>query len=76
MSEPQVSLQGLLDGDSDPCDGAAAVEAIKVSLSSLSRTELRHDEAIRENARVALRRWAHRCFGKRPVTDIHIVRLG
>ena len=76
LSEPQVSLQGLLDGDSDPCDGAAAVEAIKVSLSSLSRTELRHDEAIRENARVALRRWAHRCFGKRPVTDIHIVRLG
>ncbi len=76
LSEPQVSLQGLLDGDTDPCNGEAAVEAIKVSLSTLSRGDLQCDEAVRESARVALRRWAYRCFGKRPVTDIHIVRLG
>ncbi|MDJ0942067.1 MAG: ribonuclease J [Kiloniellales bacterium] len=73
-TDPHVTLQGLLDGQ-----GAEGLEAarttIREALAGLRRSELRDDAAVHETVRVALRRWAYRLFGKRPVTDVHVLRL-
>ncbi|MCG8596462.1 MAG: ribonuclease J [Kiloniellales bacterium] len=73
-TDPHVTLQGLLDGQGE--EGLeAARTTIREALARLSRAELRDDAAVHETVRVALRRWAYRLLGKRPVTDVHVLRL-
>ncbi len=73
-TEPHVTLQGLLDGQGEEGLDAART-TIRDALAGLSRSELRDDAAVHESVRVALRRWAYRLLGKRPVTDVHVLRL-
>ncbi len=73
-TEPHVTLQGLLDGQGEEGLDAART-TIRNALAGLSRSELRDDAAVHESVRVALRRWAYRLLGKRPVTDVHVLRL-
>jgi ribonuclease J len=73
LSPPRVTLQGV-EADDDLAEElsrkvAAAVEA-------LPKRERRDDAAIGEAARIALRRVVRSRNGKRPVTEIHVVRLG
>ena len=73
-TDPHVTLQGLLDGQGE--EGLeAARTTIREALASLSRAKLGDDAAVHETVRVALRRWAYRLLGKRPVTDVHVLRL-
>jgi len=73
-TDPHVTLQGLLDSQGE--EGLeAARTTIRDALAGLSRSELRDDAAVHETVRVALRRWAYRLLGKRPVTDVHVLRL-
>ncbi len=73
-TDPHVTLQGLLDGQGEEGLDAART-TIRDALAGLSRSELRDDAAVHESVRVALRRWAYRLLGKRPVTDVHVLRL-
>ena len=54
---------------------ATARDAIKTAVHDLSRTEARDDEQVAEAARRAIRRVYKVRFDKKPVTDVHIVRL-
>ncbi len=73
-TDPHVTLQGLLDSQGE--EGLeAARTTIREALAGLGRSELRDDAAVHETVRVALRRWAYRLLGKRPVTDVHVLRL-
>ncbi len=73
-TDPHVTLQGLLDSQGE--EGLeAARSTIREALAGLRRSELRDDAAVHETVRVALRRWAYRLLGKRPVTDVHVLRL-
>jgi len=51
---------------------AAAAKAI----DDLSASKLEDDAAVKEAARIAIRRALHAHFGKKPVTDVHLVRIG
>ena len=73
-TDPHVTLQGLLDSQGEEGLDAART-TIRDALAGLSRSELRDDAAVHESVRVALRRWAYRLLGKRPVTDVHVLRL-
>jgi ribonuclease J len=70
---PQVTVPGLAGGEAElTLDlGGAVAEAI----DAMPARERRDDEAVREVARIALRRAVRARFGKRPVTEVHLVRL-
>ena len=73
-TDPHVTLQGLVDGQGE--EGLeAARTTIREALAGLSRSARRDDAEVHETVRVALRRWAYRLLGKRPVTDVHVLRL-
>jgi ribonuclease J len=74
-ADPQVTVHGLLDPelDADRLDDVAG--AVRAAVTSLSAEHRGDDDAVKEAARIALRRALHASRGKKPVTDIHVVRV-
>ncbi len=73
LGAPQISAPGLLEND-DP-EVAALGSSFAAALTDLP-SELRRDEAaLAEAARAALRRVLGRRYGKRPLVDVHLLRV-
>jgi ribonuclease J len=74
-ADPQVTVHGLLDPelDADRLDEVTA--AVRTAVAGLPSEDRGDDDAVKEAARIALRRTLHASHGKKPVTDIHIVRV-
>jgi ribonuclease J len=72
---PAVSLIGVVE--SVAAEGAAPVMrgAVERALADMSAPERRDDDAVRDTLRRALRRALHERFGKRPMIEIHLVRI-
>src|SRR3954471_20735203 len=71
---PQISLIGLVEATAEPA--AALGDALAEAIDSLPARQRRDDEALRETARRVLRRFLRERFGKRPLIEIQLVRLG
>ncbi len=76
LAEPQVSLEGLLDGGETAEKAIAAMtKAVADAVGNLSRTQLQDTEELTEVCRLAARRWFHKAYDKKPVTKVHVMRL-
>jgi ribonuclease J len=73
MAPPKVSLRGIEDEDGTLA--AAVVEGLQEVLDDLTAGERRDDKRIEEVARQAVRRVVRAHLGKKPLTDVHIVRI-
>src|SRR5471032_702398 len=73
MAPPKVSLRGVEDPDGEL--GVAIVAGLNEMLADLSASERRDDGRIEEAARQAVRRVVRAHLGKKPLTDVHIVRI-
>jgi ribonuclease J len=71
---PQISLIGLAEATSEPA--AAVCDALTEAVEGLPASQRRDDETLRETARRVLRRVLKEQFGKRPLIEIQLVRLG
>lgn len=79
LSEPQITVMGLADdSDGDEADDMLAdiQDAVSQSIRQLGRGEQGDDNAVRGATRAAVRRVVRQATGRRPVTDVHVVRLG
>jgi len=74
LASPKVTVHGVIEETDDAVRDELA-EAVARAVEGLRSSERRDDEAVREAARVAVRRSLRATFGKRPVTEIHIVRI-
>lgn len=74
--DPRVALPGLVDPD-DAEDSLAAdlVEDLAEAIDGLDDDEVLKDERIHEVARLALRRRLRTRRGKKPLIDVHVVRI-
>ncbi len=75
LADPQVSLRAVLDGDAGADLVARVIVAVRKAVEHLPATDRRDDDAVAEAARRAVRRTIRAELGKRPVTDVHLVRL-
>ena len=73
LAAPKVSLRGLEDEEGELT--AEAIAALKEALADLSNAERRDDGRIEGAARQAVRRVVRAHTGKKPLTDVHIVRI-
>jgi len=73
MAPPKVSLRGIEDEDGALAE--AIVAGLKEMMADLSAAERRDDGRIEEAARQAIRRVVRAHLGKKPLTDVHIVRI-
>jgi ribonuclease J len=76
VADPQVAVPGLIDGDTRDIEAVAlAVDAVTEAIEGLKRDQLDDDAAITEAVRVAVRRSLRASIGKRPLTQVQIVRI-
>ena len=74
-SSPQLALPGLADGeDADDEIHDAAVAAIAACLEELGGAARRRDADVAETVRRAVRRAVWEATGRRPLTQVHVVR--
>ena len=73
LAEPRVTLQGLGDPDAEMLQQLGA--EVGRAVFALTRRERHDDAAVTEAARLAVRRALKARTGKRPVTDVHVVRV-
>jgi ribonuclease J len=71
---PQVSLIGLTEALDEPV--AEMRDALSEAVEGLPAPMRRDDNALRDTARRVVRRVVGERFGKRPLIEIHVVRLG
>jgi ribonuclease J len=73
--DPQVSLMGLEDADDLEDVQEAVADEVRAAVEGLSKSLRSDDDKLREAARVSMRRAFRAWHGKRPVTEVHLVRL-
>ncbi|MBV9118468.1 MAG: MBL fold metallo-hydrolase, partial [Acetobacteraceae bacterium] len=71
---PRVSAPGLFEPD-DP-ETARIAEEFAAAVSGLPEALRRDDQGLAEAARAALRRAVGRGAQKRPLVDVHLLRVG
>ncbi|MFO1188967.1 MAG: hypothetical protein U1E97_05120 [Alphaproteobacteria bacterium] len=76
MADPQVTAPGLIDPEDADGDEllAEAVAELEAAVTGLGR-DSNDDDRVREVARAALRRVVRDRLGKKPVAEIHVVRI-
>ena len=75
VGEPQVTALGLLDPEHEAEEHEAVVEAVRAALGELPKAARNDDGKVREAARLAVRRHMKDSHGKKPMTDVHLVRI-
>ncbi|HUC17118.1 MAG TPA: ribonuclease J [Acetobacteraceae bacterium] len=73
LGQPQVSAPGLLE-EGDP-EMVELEDSFAAALGDLPAELRRDDTAFAEAARAALRRALGRRYGKRPLVDVHLLRV-
>lgn len=73
LADPLVTTHGLFEPDEE--DESVLVDVVKGALHRLSPNDRRNDEVVAEAARIALRRTFHSDQRRKPLTDVHLVRL-
>ncbi len=71
---PAVLAQGLVDGDEEDCLSMAA-GAVGEAFDRLTAVQRKDDIKIMETARLAARRTIFAELGKKPVTEVQLLRL-
>ncbi|HEY6982839.1 ribonuclease J [Reyranella sp.] len=73
LAPPRVSLHGIADTEGEIVQ--AAMAALDEMLADLSAAERHDNSRIEEAARQAVRRVVRAHLGKKPLTDVHVVRI-
>ncbi len=73
LAEAQVSAPGLLAAE-DAAIGPL-IDAVDAAVAKLPASARRDDDQVREAARRAARRHLHDTVGKKPLTEVHVVRV-
>jgi ribonuclease J len=72
---PQVTVQGLGAVEEDAALTEELRQQVADAIAALPAAERREDAALREAARLAVRRSLRAWHGKKPVTEVHLVRI-
>jgi ribonuclease J len=76
VGEPVLTVHGVAaEGEDEGVAKAEAVAAARQALAGLPPAKRGDDQAVREVVRIAIRRSLNARHGKKPLTDVHLVRL-
>jgi ribonuclease J len=75
VAPPTISLIGVVEAAEAEAAAPVIRSAVERALEELPSGLRRDDEAVRDSARRTLRRVINERFGKRPLVEIHLVRI-
>ena len=73
LGQIQISSFGLLPPDSE--EHALLLTEIQKTLAELPDDKKASDEQVKEEIRVAIRRFITQTFGKKPLLEVHLIRI-
>ena len=73
VGDPHVSSFDILDKEKD--DILSIEMKIKLAVESIEETRRDNDDAIKEVVKATLRRCIMESHGKKPMVEVHLVRL-
>ncbi|GHU05808.1 MBL fold hydrolase [Alphaproteobacteria bacterium] len=74
LCDPLVSAAGLLDGGEEAPGREDVVWAVREAIEEMPLFARQNDDLVREAAYNAVRRQLRKAYGKKPVTNVHLVR--
>ena len=74
-ADPQLTVHGLLEAEGEDEIKAEVIAAIRRAVEALPVESRGDGERVREAARLAVRRAFNESRGKKPLTEVHLVRL-
>lgn len=74
-TDPQVSLPGIAHPDTDIDLLETIEDAIGDAIDALPNGVRREDNAVKDLARTVLRRQTNQLLGRKPIVEVHLVRL-
>lgn len=74
-ADPRVSVMGLLDPEETEAAVADLVDLLRRTVETMPMQSRRDDEAVRDAVRLAVRRSFNASQGRKPLTEVHVVRL-
>ena len=75
MADPTVALRGIDDGAAGEEAAEDLIDLVIEVVEGMGHAARRRDDAVRGAVERALRREIRQTYGKRPVTDIHLIRI-
>jgi ribonuclease J len=76
VADPKVALMGLSDGDPQSQAIIDAIEgALRSAIEGMTAGDRANDDAVSNVARIAVRRRLMASHGKKPLTEVHLVRV-
>ena len=75
LGDPVVSMHGIEDEETDEDFTPEVIDAVAAAVEKLPARQRNDDEAVSEAARRAVRRTLRNLCGKRPQTEVHLVRV-
>lgn len=77
LASPLVTMHGLFapDEEDEQSKGKSLEDAVRDAVDDLEPRERRNDEMVRESVRRAVRRIMNQDQGRKPLTDVHLVRV-
>ena len=75
MTAPQLAVMGLVDEATDRDLLLDVVDAVRESVAMLPKSARADHTQVKEAARIAVRLCFYASHGKKPVTEVHLVRV-
>lgn len=75
LGSPKVTLRGISEGEEGIDDVLEVIDAIELALDKVPKSARSNDETLTEVIRLAVRRKINEIHEKKPVTDVHIIRV-
>lgn len=75
LADPKLTTQGLLEDEVESDIAEDIVDAIAAAVKDMPKKHRRDDSAVEEVVRQAVRRGFRDAVGKKPVTQVHLVRV-
>lgn len=72
---PQIALMGLIDETADRDMVLDVIDAVREAVGAIPKGLRGDDSQVKEAARLAVRRCFNISHGKKPMTDVHLVRI-
>ena len=75
LADPKVAIMGLLEEDEFDEEQGELVSRLRSAVEQLTRAARQDDVAVKEAARVAVRRNFSSTQGRKPITEVHLIRI-
>ena len=75
LADPTVALRGIDDGEAGVETSEDLIDLVIDTVETMSKSARQRDQSIRQQVEQAVRREIRQVYDKRPLVDIHLVRV-